>query len=130
MIILDASALVEQLLDTSKGLQLQDRCLGRADIICSPHLVDLEVTQVLRRYCQQGQLSTIRAYQAIEDLQAFPIIRYAHESFLPRIWELCKNLTAYDAAYVALAETLDAPLVTCDTRLASAPGHSAIVEVF
>ena len=130
MIVLDASALVEQLLDTSKGLQLQDRCLGKADTIHSPHLVDLEVTQVLRRYCQHGQLSTIRAYQAIEDLLVFPLTRYAHEFFLPRIWELRENLSSYDAAYVALAELLDAPLVTCDTRLGSAPGHSAIVEVF
>lgn len=130
MIVLDASALAEQLLNTPKGQQLQDRCLGSADTIHSPHLIDLEITQVLRRYCQHGQLSTIRADQAIEDLLAFPLIRYAHESFLPRIWELRKNLTAYDAAYVALAELLEAPLVTCDTRLASAPGHSTIVEVF
>jgi len=130
VIVLDASALVEQLLDTPKGLQLQQRCLGKTETILSPHLVDLEVTQVLRRYCQQGLLSTIRATQGIEDLMAFPLIRYAHESFLPRIWKLRKNLTAYDAAYVALAELLDAPLVTCDTRISSAPGHSAIVEVF
>lgn len=75
MIVLDASALAEQLLNTSKGLELQDRCLGRAETIHSPHLIDLEVTQVLRRYCQQSQLSTIRADQAIEDLQAFPLIR-------------------------------------------------------
>ena len=61
---------------------------------------------------------------------AFPLIRYAHESFLPRIWELRENLTAFDAAYVTLAELLDTPLVTCDTRLANAPGHSAIIEVF
>ena len=130
MIVLDASALVEQLLDTSKGLQLHQRCLGKAETIHSPHLVDLEVTQGLRRYCQQGLLSTIRASQAMEDLMAFPLIRYAHESFLPRIWELGENLTAYDAAFVALDELLDTPLVTCDTRLAAAPGHSAIVEVF
>ena len=130
MIVLDASALVEQLLDTLKGLQLQQRCLDKAKTIHSPHLVDVEVTQVLRRYCQQGLLSTIRASEAMEDLMAFPLIRYAHESFLPRIWELRENLTAYNAAYVALAELLDTPLVTCDTRLAAAPGHSAIVEVF
>ncbi len=98
MIVLDASALVEQLLDTLKGLQLQQRCLDKAKTIHSPHLVDVEVTQVLRRYCQQGLLSTIRAPQAMEDLMAFPLIRYAHESFLPRIWELRENLTAYCCA--------------------------------
>ena len=92
-------------------------------------MVDLEVTQVLRRYCQQGLLSTIRAYQAIEDLMAFPLIRNAQEPFLSRIWELREYLTAYDAAYVALAKLLDTPLVTCDARLASAHMVKKLIQL-
>jgi len=123
MIVLDASALVEQLLDTSKGLQLQQRCLGQTETIHSPHLVDLEVAQVLRRYCQQGLLSTIRAPQAMEDLMA---------SGMPMnpFFLVSGNCAKISLPIVALAELLDTPLVTCDTRLATAPGHSAIVEVF
>jgi predicted nucleic acid-binding protein len=56
--------------------------------------------------------------------------RYPHDVLLPRIWELRQNVTAYDAAYLALAEVLVAPLVTCDSRLSSAPGHTAEVIVF
>ena len=130
MIVLDASALVEQLLDTPKGIQLQDRCLGRGKTIHCPHLLDVEVTQTIRRYYQQGLLSPARAFQAIEDLADFPLKRYAHEPYLYRIWELRENLTSYDATYVALAELLDVPLVTCDARLASSPGHTATIEVF
>lgn len=130
MIVLDASAIIEQLLDTPKGIQLQERCLSGSESLHCPHLLDIEVAHVVRRYCQQGWISFERAYQAIEDLADFPLTRYAHNPFLYRIWELRENLTAYDAAYVALAELLVAPLITCDTRLASAPGHTAIIEVF
>jgi predicted nucleic acid-binding protein len=130
MIVLDASALVEQLLDTPTGLCLQDRCLAGGESVHAPHLLDLEVTSVLRRYSQQGLLSAARAVQAIDDLMDFPLTRYAHDPFLPRIWKLRQNLTAYDAAYVALAELLSVPLVTCDSRLALALGHHAEVEVF
>ena len=130
MIVLDASAIVEQLLDTPKGLQIQEHCLSGDESLHTPHLLDIEVTHVLRRYRQQGWLSEERALQAIEDLTDFPLTRYAHTAFLSRIWDLRENLTAYDAAYVALAELLAAPLVTCDIRLASAPGHTATIEVF
>ncbi|WP_447969296.1 type II toxin-antitoxin system VapC family toxin [Nitrospira sp. M1] len=130
MIVLDASALLEQLLCTSKGLQLQERCLHQRETLHCPHLLDIEVTHVLRRYCQHGELSAARAFQAIEDLADFPLTRYAHNLFLYRIWDLRQNLTSYDATYVALAELLGAPLVTCDARLASAPGHKAMIELF
>ena len=130
MIVLDASALIEQLLDTPTGIQLQERCLREDESLHCPHLLDVEVAHVLRRYCQQGWLSPVRAFQAIEDLSDFPITRYAHDPFLYRIWSLRQNLTAYDATYVSLAELLQIPLITCDARLASAPGHTAIIEVF
>ena len=67
---------------------------------------------------------------ALEHLQQFDLARYSHEPFLPRIWDLRSNLTAYDAAYVSLAESLDAPLLTCDAKLATAPGTSARIELF
>ncbi|MFB3142086.1 MAG: type II toxin-antitoxin system VapC family toxin, partial [Acidobacteriota bacterium] len=114
MIVVDASALVEQLLATPKGLKLHQRCLIAGESLHAPHLLDLEVVNVLRRYWQRDILSISRADQALEDLLVFPLTRYAHEMFLPRIWELRDNMTPYDAAYVALAESLKAPLVTCD----------------
>ena len=110
MIVLDASALVEQLLDTPKGIQLQKRCLSGSESLHCPHLLDVEVAQVLRRYCQRGWLSATRAFQAMEDLADFPLTRYAHNPFLYRIWDLRENLTSYDATYVALAELLAVPL--------------------
>ncbi|MFB3115054.1 MAG: type II toxin-antitoxin system VapC family toxin [Nitrospirales bacterium] len=130
MIVVDASALVEQLLATPKGLKLHQRCLIAGESLHAPHLLDLEVVNVLRRYWQRDILSISRADQALEDLLVFPLTRYAHEMFLPRIWELRDNMTPYDAAYVALAESLKAPLVTCDVRLRNSPGHAAIIEVF
>ena len=84
----------------------------------------MEVAQVLRRYAAAGDLTSGAGLQALTDLADFPIHRYSHEVLLPRIWELRHNVTAYDAAYLALAEALPAPLVTCDGRLASAPGHA------
>ena len=84
---------------------------------------------MLRRYERAGELSTGRAHAAVTDLGDLPLQRYQHAPLLPRMWELRLNLTGYDAAYVALAEVLRAPLVTADARLASAPGHRATVEV-
>ena len=100
MIVVDASALVEQLLATPKGLKLHQRCLIDGESLHAPHLLDLEVVNVLRRYWQRDILSISRADQALEDLLVFPLTRYAHEMFLPRIWELRDNMTPYDAAYV------------------------------
>ena len=87
-----------------------------------PHLLDLEVAQVLRRH-SRGHMTEPRVREAIEDLRDLPLTRYAHEPFLDRIWELRENLTAYDGAYVALAETLGAILLTSDARLARTFGH-------
>ena len=95
----------------------------------APHLIDLEVAQVLRRYVSRGEMYPDRARMALDLFARFPITRYSHEPLLPRIWELRSNLTAYDAAYVALAEGLGATMLTCDERLARAPGNRATIEV-
>ena len=95
----------------------------------APHLLDLEIAQVLRRYTASGEMVPRRGVQALEDLAEFPLLRYPHDVLLPRIWELRNNLTAYDAAYIALAEALPAPLITRDAALASPGIHRARVEL-
>ena len=127
--MLDASAAIELLLRTPAGQAVAKRIAASGASVHAPHLLDLEVAQVLRRYCSQRVLSAQRAQVALDDLRALQLTRYAHEPMLSRIWALRENLTAYDAAYVALAESLEAPLITLDTRAASATGHRAIVEV-
>ena len=129
MIVVDASAMLEVLLGTATGARVEDRLLSRGESLHAPHLLDVEVAQVLRRYASAGELTPARGREALTDLADFPVHRYPHDVLLPRIWELRQNVTAYDAAYLALAETLAAPLVTCDARLASAPRHAAKVEV-
>ena len=91
--------------------------------------MDLEILQVLRRFASAGKWQTERATEALEDLEALRIARHAHEPLRRRIWELRKTVTAYDAAYLALAESLGCPLVTRDAKLRRASGHDATVEV-
>lgn len=129
MIVLDASAAVEWLLQTHSGYRITRRIFAPRETLHAPHLLDVEVTQVLRRYVAAGALSVSRAEEALQDLLDLRMRRYPHVLFLRRVWELGDNLTAYDALYVALAETLDATLVTCDKRIALAAGHRARVEV-
>ncbi len=95
------------------------------DVPAAPHLLDVEVALALRRYVQARTISTDRAELALEHLGQLGVTRHGHEELLPRIWALRENLTAYDAAYVVLAEALAAPLLTLDTWLAEAPGHQA-----
>lgn len=129
MIVLDASAVLEMLLRTEVGKPLLDRLLGPlAASLHAPHLLDVEVAQVLRRFVGRGSLASGRAREALRDLADLPIERYSHEMLLPRIWSLRLHLTAYDAAYVALAELLGATLLTRDIRLLHAPGHAARIE--
>ena len=129
MIVLDASAVLDLLLRLAAAKALEKRMFAPGESLHVPHLIDLEVAQVLRRYWLAGELTATRAREAFEDLAALPLQRYAHEVFLGRIWELRNNVTAYDAAYLALAEVLDAPLLTRDKRLAAAGGHHATVEL-
>ncbi len=129
MIVVDASAMLEVLLRTPAALPIEERLFEGGETLHAPHLIDLEVVQVLRRYAAAGEISAERAREALDDLAAFRLRRWAHEPLTLRIWGLRQNLTAYDAAYVALAEALGAPLLTRDRRLASAPGIRARVEV-
>ena len=128
MIVVDASALLEVLLQTDASTAVEARLFGGATLH-APHLLDLEVAQVLRRYERAGVLTALRAREALDDLSAFRIERYPHHLFLSRVWALRANVTAYDACYLALAEALDAPLLTMDRRLAGIPGHAAEVEI-
>lgn len=131
MIVLDASALVELLVGgTPRAALLAARISDPTESLHSPHLIDLEVASVLRSLEARGELSPGDAARLIADLLTFDMVKYPHDVLVPRIWQLRGNLTAYDAAYVALAETLGSPLVTCDRRLAAAPGHRARVELF
>jgi predicted nucleic acid-binding protein len=130
MIVLDASAAIDWLLQTPVGLRIERRIYARHDTLHSVHLLDVEFVQVLRRLVREGTLAPRRAVEAIEDMAALRITRYAPVLLLQRIWRLRQNLSAYDAAYVALAEELQAPLITRDRRIAAAPGHAAAVEVF
>jgi predicted nucleic acid-binding protein len=129
MIVVDASAVLETLLRTAKAEAVDDRLFNRSQTLHAPHLLDVEVAQVLRRFAGNGEIDDERGRTALADLADFPLRRYPHDFLLPRVWNLRRNLTAYDAIYVALAEALDAPLLTCDRRLATAPGHQARVEL-
>lgn len=128
MIVVDASALLEVLLQTDAAAAVEAR-LFDGSTLHAPHLLDLEVAQVVRRYERAGFLSAQRGREALDDLAAFRIERYPHNLFLSRVWALRANVTAYDACYLALAESLDAPLLTMDRRLAGVPGHGAVVEI-
>lgn len=129
MIVLDASAALEVLLMTPDGPRVAERLFAAGETLHAPHLLDVEVVQVLRRYARSGALDPARGMEALEDLADLPLTRYPHDLFLPRIWELRHNVTAYDAVYVALAEALEAPLLTRDRALASAGGHRARIEL-
>jgi predicted nucleic acid-binding protein len=129
VIVVDASALLEALLRTSAAPAVEDRLFAPGQTLHAPHLLDVEAAQVIRRYAAQGDIDAERGRMALADLADFPLRRYPHDFLLPRIWDLRNNLTAYDAAYVALAEALDAPLLTRDRRLATSAGHRARIEL-
>lgn len=129
MIVLDASALLELLLGTETGRLVAARISDPSLGLHVPHLADIEIAQALRRYVRDGELDVTAAANVIADLRALDLERYAHEPLLDRVWALRHNLTAYDAVYVALAELLDTTLLTCDARLARAPGLAKRVEL-
>ena len=129
MIVVDASVVLELLLRTPAAPGIETRLFSANAIWHAPHLLDVEVAQVLRRYTFAGEITATRGLEAIGDLADLPLTSYPHHPFLSRIWELRDNVTAYDAAYISLAEALAVPLVTLDAKLASAPGHDAVIEV-
>jgi len=128
VIVPDASAVIELLLRTPTGEEIGRRIAG--ETLAVPHLVDVEVAQVMRRYERARAITASRARQLLLDLVDLDAARYPHDVLVARVWQLRANLTAYDAVYVCLAEALGAALVTCDGRLARAPGHRARVEHF
>ncbi len=127
MIVADAGVLVVALADDVDGDHARRR--RRGELLLSPELVDLEVVSVLRRLVLAGSLPVRRAEQALADLVDLPLTRVGHRALLRRCWELRGDVTVYDAAYVAVAETVEAPLLTTDARLARAPGLRCDVEV-
>ena len=129
MIVTDASFLVMALGDDgTDGARARQRLRGEE--LAAPHLVDVEVTSVLRRSMLSGSITGQRASQVLEDLTDLVIERVAHTILLPRVWELRGNYTSYDACYVAVAELFHAPLLTYDARMAGAPGARCAFEVF
>lgn len=130
MLVADASAVVEVLMATPVGLAIERRLFGSDEPVAAPHLLDIEVLHVLRRFNRTNQLTAVRAEQALDDLEALAITRYGHELLRPAVWRFRHTLTAYDAAYVALAELLDAPVVTCDARLARSHGHVVAFQLY
>lgn len=129
MIVVDSSIIVEVLLRTKSAHLIEKKIFSKGQTLHAPHLIDVEIAQVIRRYTSSHELTPERGFQAIEDLIDFRISRYSHDIMLPRIWELRTNMTAYDAAYVALAEMLDSPLLTRDAKLARSPGTIAKIEL-
>lgn len=129
MIVIDASAVLEVLLQTPAAAAIEARLFQPGQTLHAPHLIDVEIAQVLRRYAATSQVDAQRCRTALDDWLLFSLSRYAHDILLPRAWELRANVTAYDAVYVALAEALDAPLITRDGRLAGATGHNARIEL-
>jgi predicted nucleic acid-binding protein len=129
LIVLDASAALELLLGGPAAPAVARRLAPAAETLHAPHLLDLEVAQVLRRYARAGLLSEERGREALRDLADLGVERHAHDLFLPRIWELRDRATAYDAAYLTLAEALPAHLVTLDARLARTGGHRARIDL-
>ena len=130
MIVADASIIVDLLLhpDSAAARSLARR-FARQEVICAPHLMDAEVGQTVRRFTLKGDISAIRAVQSLDDLAGLPIRRYGQVELLPRAFELRSNVTMYDGIYLALAEVLGVPLLSCDAALADVPGCDATVEI-
>jgi predicted nucleic acid-binding protein len=129
LIVIDASALLELLLGTDRADRIASRALAPIERLHAHHLLDVEIAQSLRKLVQLGDVATSRAQQALDDYLSLVVERHAHRDLLPRIWQLRDSLTACDSAYVALAEALEAPLLTCDAKLARSRGHRARIEV-
>ena len=127
--VLDASGAVEFVLNTAAGRRLAARLADESVVAHVPHLIDLEVAQVLRRYVRHGMLHERMGALALERWRGLDVERYSHEPFLGRVWQLRDNVSAYDAVYIALAETLSTVLVTGDRKLVGAPGVRVAIEL-
>lgn len=128
MIVVDASAIVDYV--ALKQIDALPERLTQGDTLHAPHLIDVEVTHAVRGLVARGELSTDGAFLARRDATEMSMTLYAHALLLDRAWQLRETLSTYDAVYVALAELLEAPLVTCDARLARSSGHSAEIELY
>ncbi|MBI2169608.1 MAG: type II toxin-antitoxin system VapC family toxin [Actinobacteria bacterium] len=129
MLVIDTSAVIEALARLPVNPDLSDRLVSDGDLR-APHLIDVEVQHALAKLVRNGSLRDDQADQVRRSYDLLAITRYPHTGLAGRMWELRRNLTAHDAAFVALAEALEAPLVTCDRRIARAPGHTARVEIY
>ncbi len=129
MLVLDTSAALAALAANDPVAGLAERIAEDGDLH-APHLLDTELLHALRHMTLRGELSEERAADTLTDFAELAIVRYPHRPFNDRVWELRHNLTAYGATFVVLAETLDAPLLTLDARLAHASGVRAKIELF
>lgn len=129
MIVLDASAALELLLNAPLSSEVADLVFEDGVSLHSPHLIDLEIAQVLRRLVRKNEIEAVRALEVFQDFNDLAIARYSHQMLIPAIWSLRNNATAYDASYLALAEVLEATLVTCDDALKTVPGQANRVHV-
>lgn len=129
MIVLDASAVLDGLLDADTCPDIASIISGAAEPLAAPDLLDVEVLSVLRRWERRREVSAARACQALDDLQTLPIVRYPARAVLDRAWKLRQNLTAYDAQYVSLAQALPGTLLTTDNRMAAAAATASVAIV-
>ena len=126
MIVIDASAALDGLLNAEANAEIAAWLAGALEPLAAPDLIDVEVLSVLRRWERRGEMTGSRAQQALEDLQTLPIVRYPARALLDRAWKLRHNLTAYDAQYVALAQELPAKLLTTDDRMVAAAAAARV----
>jgi predicted nucleic acid-binding protein len=129
VLVVDTSAVLDALAGADAPSGLIERLADDGDLH-APHLIDVEILHALRRLSLTGAMSDDRAADVRADFAELALVRYPHHDLADRIWQLRHNLTAYDAAFVALAEALAAPLVTCDARLAAASTHAVEIELF
>ncbi len=129
ILVLDASVVIDLILHRQPYYTDIAKALQQSKVLAAPHLLNIEVAQVLRRFVLQGDLTAKRAEQALTDFLDLPIHRYPHEALLLRAFALLHNLTAYDAMYVVLAEVLEATLLTRDTAMHNVPGVTVDVQL-
>ncbi len=132
MLVIDASAATDLLLNRDVAGVLADHIAERGLDLHAPHLIDVEIASAVRRLVAEGDATVDRADELLADLLDLPLARYPHDILLPRIWQLRDNFSPYDAAYLALAEGLaddGAALLTTDARLARAVRAHTGIEV-